>query len=431
MKDSSALSELGTHVGQIQDEWLEHAVPLTSARVGFLLRLGSARKQSRAPRAMWLVAAALSLGAVLSAGAILGPKVLWAERPVSASVRSHAAAEDSWIRSEASEHLPIDFSDGSRITLEPGSRVRLAELRPNGATVAVEAGGLDVSVKHRAATDYRLTLGPFLVKVTGTRFNVAYSPERDSLRLSMREGSVVVSGCALGDPRPLRAGEALTASCRDSQFEISLGQLAKPDAAAAPKEPPAAPADGPVLRGIDSLPMEGEGVSEPAKEAPRSLGLRAPADGPWQDLARAGKFNKALGSLDATGFQKECERGSSAELSLMADVARFGKRPQQAILALSTLRRRFPGSAGASVAAFNLARVHFDQRGAYHEAARWFRTYLKEQPGGPLAREAQGRLMESLYRAGDREAAARIADAYLTSNPAGPHARLARTLLGR
>jgi outer membrane protein assembly factor BamD (BamD/ComL family) len=58
-------------------------------------------------------------------------------------------------------------------------------------------------------------------------------------------------------------------------------------------------------------------------------------------------------------------------------------------------------------------------------------VYLKEQPGGPLAREAQGRLMEALYRGGDRAGASRTAEAYLSANPSGPHARLARTLLGR
>ena len=115
----------------------------------------------------------------------------------------------------------------------------------------------------------------------------------------------------------------------------------------------------------------------------------------------------------------------------MADVARYGKRPEQAILALTTLRQRFPGTAQASLAAFTLARVHFDQRRAYDEAARWFRTYLKEQPGGALSREAQGRLMEALDRAGDRAAATQLAKSYLATNPDGPHARLARSLMAR
>jgi transmembrane sensor len=354
---------------------------------------------------------------VLGAGAIIAPRTWFSTHAVQAMVRSRPTPQDSWIRSESSERLPIDFSDGSRITLEPGSRVRIAELRPNGATLAVETGSLDVSVKHHVQTDYRLSLGPFLVRVTGTQFNVSFSPEQDTLRVSMREGTVVVSGCALGDPRPLRSGESLTASCRDSRFEISRGQAAN-NAAAVVEPVPVVPLP-PVLSGEESA------------RTTTGRGARPEVDSSWQALARAGKFEKALGSVDVLGFGAECERASSEELALLADVARFGRRPQQAIMALSALRRRFPSSGLSSVAAFNMARVHFDQRGAYDDAARWFRVYLKEQPGGPLAREAQGRLMEALYRAGDRAGASRTADAYLAANPNGPHARLARTLLGR
>jgi transmembrane sensor len=413
MSDFPGLSELGRRVAAVQDAWLERASPLDSARDGFLLRAGGVR---RSRRALWLAVAAVALGALLSAGVIMGPKLLFAPRPVLALVKNQAAAQGSWIHSAANERLPIEFSDGSRMTLEPGSRVRLAELRPVGATLAVESGALEVAVKHNQKTDYRLSLGPFLVRVTGTRFKVNFSPDQDLLRLTMTEGTVVVSGCALGDPRPLRAGESLTASCRDGHFEISRGQSAtesEPTVAPPPATPPA---------------------SEPSRESePRALGRlgRTEHDTSWQALARAGKFDKALSSVDASGFLSECERVTGEELALLADIARLNARPQQAIQALTALRRRFPGSQRAGVAAFNIARVHFDQRGAYDEAVRWFRTYLREQPSGPLVREAQGRLMEALYRSGDREGAVRLAEEYLAQNPNGPHARAARALLGR
>lgn len=415
MTDLDTLQALGKRVAGAQDKWLEAAAPLDSARDNFLLRVGASR---RARRGLWLVAAAATLGVMLGAGLLGGSRAWFSSRTVQAMVNSHPAPQDSWIRSEASERLPIDFSDGSRITLEPGSRVRLAELRANGATLAVETGALDVAVKHQVQTDYRLSLGPFLVRVTGTQFKVSFSPEQDVLKVAMREGSVVVSGCALGDPRPLRSGETLTASCRDSRFEISRGQVADAHAPPAVEHPAAA---------VPVVPLTS--LDESVRGAARAA--RPEGEPSWQSLARAGKFEKALGSVDVLGFPAECERASSEELALLADVARFGRRPQQAIMALSSLRRRFPTSSLASVAAFNIARVHFDQRGAYDDAARWFRVYLKEQPGGALAREAQGRLMEALYRGGDRSGASRIADAYLAANPNGPHARLARTLVSR
>jgi len=95
------------------------------------------------------------------------------------------------------------------------------------------------------------------------------------------------------------------------------------------------------------------------------------------------------------------------------------------------LRSRFPGGERAATAAYALARVHFDQRGSFNEAARWFRTYLSERPSGSLVREAQGRLLECLHRSGNRSAAERQAELYLKSYPDGPHSKLARSLTSR
>jgi hypothetical protein len=72
--------------------------------------------------------------------------------------------------------------------------------------------------------------------------------------------------------------------------------------------------------------------------------------------------------------------------------------------------------------------VYFDQLASFAEAARWFATYSREQRDGPLAREALGRRMEALARAGDRSAAAHVAEQYLREYPSGPHAPLAKTL---
>ena len=98
--------------------------------------------------------------------------------------------------------------------------------------------------------------------------------------------------------------------------------------------------------------------------------------------------------------------------------------------AYETARRRFPGNERAAVAAFALGRIAFDQRGNYSDAARWFRSYLTEQPSGRLARDALGRLMEAFHRAGDKASARGEAAHYLELYPTGPHAEFARRVTG-
>jgi TolA-binding protein len=120
---------------------------------------------------------------------------------------------------------------------------------------------------------------------------------------------------------------------------------------------------------------------------------------------------------------------SQSELLGLADAARVVGETDQAVTLLTTLRRRFPGSANAAAAAFSLGRIAFERRGAYSEAVRWFSTYLEEAPNGPLMGDAVGRLMESRHRKGDRAGAHADAERYLRRFPRGPYASLATRLL--
>jgi outer membrane protein assembly factor BamD (BamD/ComL family) len=69
--------------------------------------------------------------------------------------------------------------------------------------------------------------------------------------------------------------------------------------------------------------------------------------------------------------------------------------------------------------------------GRASDAIGWFKRYLTEQPNGPLAREAAGRLIELLRQTGDSARAQEAAAGYLKRYPTGPHAALARNVLAR
>jgi transmembrane sensor len=416
------LKELGREVALEQDRALAQDLSLGSVRA----RIAGQPVRRRAPERLFVgVAALVAFAAAVGVYSTRRPHA-----PLSASLGDRPLVVGEWVSAAATGAPPIRFSDGSQVSLSPGSRARLATLDASGAHVVIESGAADVSVTPGRGGRYRVSLGPFAVDVTGTRFDVGFRPNDEHFTLTLHEGKVVVSGCVLGEGRTLLAGESLSASCRAGHFEISaLGgpRLLEPsvpatEAAPAVVEEQAAAADSTGQARRDA-PAAGAGLQRELVGS--SLGPS------WQELSRQGRFADAYAALTVDGFENAVSKATVTELSLLGDTARFAGKPADALTAYQALRSRASGSAAAKQAAFSIGRVHFDQRSAYAEAARWFRTYLAEQPGGPLAREAEGRLMESLSRSGDRSGARRVAESYLDKHPGGPHERVARQLLGQ
>jgi hypothetical protein len=203
--------------------------------------------------------------------------------------------------------------------------------------------------------------------------------------------------------------------------DTGASALPPPLVPSADVEAPAAPGEQSPGSDLDQEHNRGDGQPRDATPA-----MVVPS---WQSLSGQGRFADAYAVIALDGFEAAVSRAPVAELALLGDTARFAGKPADALTAYQALRSRGAGTAAAKQAAFSIARVHFDQRAAYAEAARWFRTYLAEQPGGPLARESEGRLMESLSRAGDRVGARKVAEGYLAKYPRGPHERVARQLL--
>jgi len=311
-----------------------------------------------------------------------------------------------WIAAPPRSPLPVRFSDGSVVRLEATTRARVIDLESDGSRVLLESGAAHASVVHRDRTRWSVQAGPFEVHVVGTQFEVAWEPARQTFTLTLEEGQVTVSGCALARPRVVRTGETFQMTCREGEDPLA--------ADAAPLAPPPSP--------------------EPTAEALAPVAPRpspaAPAPG-WRQLLAAGHYEEAVAAADEAGLATICATADAESLMRLGDAARFAHRPDRAAAVLREVRRRFHDrDEEASVAAFDLGRIAFDDRAAYADAARWFDVYLRERPAGPLAREASGRRMEALERSGDRAAAVAAAERYLETFPGGPHESLARTLVG-
>ena len=156
------------------------------------------------------------------------------------------------------------------------------------------------------------------------------------------------------------------------------------------------------------------------------------AAGPsWRELAASARYPEAYEAAQREGLDTIARQASAPDLLAIADAARLTRHARESDALLTAIRRRFPGTANAAVAAFMLGRSAMDGPGAYAEAATWFETSVREQPDGALAREAAGLIVEASDRAGDLPRARAAAAAYLQRYPTGPHAELAHRVLAR
>ena len=425
MEDMTSLEELGQHVAREQDRALSRTdlAPVRQA----LLDQHAAASASGGRLVPWrgrgLILAAAAL--VTAAGIVAAITATDDSESARLQVKVDGMpvepeALESWWSAPAHARLPIEFSDGTKLGLAAKSRARVLEVTEHGAHLVLESGATSMEVVPRESSKWQVSAGPFLVEVVGTSFDVEWGPDEDLFVLRLRKGKVNLSGCLFGNGRSVLPGETVTASCKSRHYEIATRSSETNAKAHAVEEAVSAPTSS-AEPGVSNAaaPAVADGSEAQAH-------ARAPS---WRKLARAGKYTEAIEAATQAGFSDELEKANASDLSLLGDAARFSGQPSKAILAYEKLRSRYPSTGRAATAAYSLARTHFDQRGAYSQAARWFQVYLTEQPSGPLAREARGRLMESLNRSGDAAGAQRVAENYLKRYPAGPHAPLAQSLL--
>jgi hypothetical protein len=412
------LGKLSKTVSEVSHR-LEDPAALEAARRRWL-QSPPARVRVTPARRLLLLAAAACLACVAVLFVVRRPATR-----VSFAVGSPAVhgTVGEWIAAGSAAPIPLRFSEGTSFTLEPGAKLRVTATTANGAEVLLEQGSVAASVVHTGPdTGWSLRAGPFDVHITGTRFGVAWDPTAETFELTMSEGTVVVRGPLLPSERQIAAGERLRISIREQVMELRSARL---DAI----PPPSAEAKAPTTPEPAVIATADVSAAPPARSAapPSSAAVVEPSpvhEPGWRDLAKTGKYQDALAAAERAGFAQELDRASSSDLLLLADAARYASRPALAREALLAQRRRF-GARGRT--AFLLGKIAADQQGSSGEAIRWFEIYLSEEPGGALAEQALGRILE--FRKGDPAAARPVAERYLARYPSGTYAALARSVL--
>lgn len=326
---------------------------------------------------------------------------------------SESSIVGRWVKT-GEETRQVHFSDGSKLALFANTEVKVESASPEQTRVRLGDGRTHVHVIHHQATDYRFQAGPFEIRVTGTKFDLAWQPSTNRLEVALLEGGVVVTGPGLSSPRKVGPGEVLR-----------LNSETEEDHEADPT-PPTDSVRGVVGKTESPDAPEQERSDAQSAAALDKTGSKTPTEVEnlsWQTLLSSDERKRAVRVAEARGAGRVLGDGSTSSLLALAQAARLEGSPRFAEELLVGLRQT-RGERGHT--AFYLGKIAYDQLGKRAEAQKWFETYLREAPTGTFAEQAWTRLFEL---AGTSEQGKKWARDYLERYPSGASSARARSLL--
>ncbi|KYF89649.1 hypothetical protein BE18_47115 [Sorangium cellulosum] len=386
------------------------------ARAAFLRRVDEqkARESTKRVALRWAAPLALAAGVLLAL-------FLWLPERGVRYVVEGAEDESGYVRVPLDHQAAITFSDQTRIRAAAGTRLRIDETRnESGARISIERGRVEAEITHTGHSDWRFVAGPFVVRVTGTRFELLWDTDRERLEVVLHEGSVEVEGYSGSGAVSVRAGQRFVGDAQTRTLHVSDTAAYGPEPA-----PPAAQGQG---ADVAPAPPETGAPPEPNSSSEDPTPLVAPPSGKpsWTKLVSQGEFRRVVQEVEARGTQNCLASCDAADLNALADAARYVGQSELAEQALLALRARYARTAG-SRAAFLLGRLH-ESRGAAARARTWYETALREAPSGPFAAEALAGKMRTVQILEGPAAARVVAQEYLRLYPSGVHAKAARQL---
>lgn len=407
--DLKPLEILGREVGRASDEAALPEATISRAKEKALAKWNRRSAISK-PRVAFVAAfAAAVIGLVFLRQTKGEPAITYSVGP-----EGSAGVLGAWIAAGPNS-IPVRFSEGTLVTLDPGARARVTGSDSHGATMLVERGRAHAKVVHVGqTTSWLVHAGPFDVKVVGTEFDVAWDPTREVFDIRVKEGRVVVQGPLLDGGRPVSTSEVLSVDVHNKSSSM------RTEVANAPQADEKAPK-------LTSEPTEEDAVKQAGSANPApAVPLEKPIPVPqWQKLAAAGKHKEALEAAEQAGFENILANSPAYIILELADEARFAGSPKRARQAL--LRARELGARGRT--AYLVGKLAAEHDHAPAEAITWFKQYLEESPSGGLSEQALGRIVELEQQSGHQEEARKAAQTYLQRYPGGAYETLARRVM--
>jgi hypothetical protein len=388
-------------------------------------------------RLRWQALSAIGFASLL---VVAAPAAWFAARspgPLTFEVINGTVGVTGEIRPAIAENVStrIRFSDGSEIALDREARAQVSNVTPAGARIVLTNGRAHTFFVPKPHARWQVAAGPYVVQVTGTIFDVQWSGDNEAFDVWLEKGSVRVSGPLIGDGIAMTHGQHLLTRMKDHKILLDSQRAdaeeptqAMPDsvppAAAEPSAALAQAADAPDRKDEDERDRQDEDVASPS---PIPARVRHPVARSWSRRMARGDFEAVVEAAERRGIESVLVHGSRAELSALADAARYTRRSRLAGRALNAERERFPETAEGREASFflgNLAEDGGDRSGA----VSWYGRYLREDAAGTYAAQALGRKMLLESRRASSSAAI-DAEEYLHRFPSGSYADAARLIL--
>ncbi len=374
------------------------------------------------------------LGAAMAAGLGLATAFIMSDRaseptPLTFMTEGEQARRGGRVTAPNHESENVAFSDGSQLTLKPGSSLRVRETDAHGAMVILEEGNLDSSVTHQQDSRWSIFAGPYEVRVVGTQFSTSWEPSTQSISVVLHQGTVQVLGKGIDELVELKPGQRFDATAGGSGWAVRANENQRSsDLTTADELPAADPADSPNASDAgapDSSPQRPQLDRKTASAQPPAKPQPAHPKS-WADWVAEGKFEQVLAKAKRRGIGSCLSSCSIGELRALADAARYSGHFKTAQAALKRIRSR--STSEAPRASYLLGSIQ-EAQGRSAGALEWYSKYLAEAPSGGFAAEARAGRMRALLSLGRTEAAKAAAREYLRAHPTGVGEKTARQIL--